>query len=275
MKHISEILPDVVMDLAVENFKFHDISSGIMGLDEVTDKWQEGDLIALASLPGIELSELALQFLWNAATNQHVPSLYFSIKRPDREIARILQVYKGCEELSLHPIFIDDTPKLSIDLIKERVEKALAEKNVQFVVIDSLSLIQGPLSLREDSQKELLYIVKELKLFAREKGIAIMVLVNVPIDGRENANSMRYWPYDVALSHAGNIDDVADKILILEAKNESRISSFQYGSGWPSEKRKLIVINNCRKVSEKFFLNRENDNLRFNNLAEKYNPSSF
>ena len=141
------------------------VPSGLLDLDEITSGFQDGDLIIVAGRPGMGKTSLALSMLRNAldykigvgmfslemSNSQLAMRLLCSEARVDSHFVRTgklppklwknLGISAG--ELERAPIFLDDTPALTVLELEQKARRLKAEKDVGLLVVDYLQLMQG------------------------------------------------------------------------------------------------------------------------------------
>lgn len=165
------------------------VPSGFRMLDTITSGWQKSDLIIVAARPGMGKTAFMLSLVRNAAINYKLPVAMFSLEMSSVQLTYRLvsaeaelendKIRKGLledyewqqlihktKELSDAPIFIDDTPSLSIFELKTKCRKLKMKHNIQLIVVDYLQLItsdQGGKSINNREQ-EIAYISRSLKV---------------------------------------------------------------------------------------------------------------
>lgn len=138
------------------------IPSGFSRLDRVTSGWQKSDLVIIAARPGMGKTAFIVSALRNAAVDFNLPVAIFSLEMASLQLVNRLisaeaeldseKIKKGnladfewqqlvhkTNRLSAAPIFIDDTPALSILELRAKCRRLKAEHNIQMIVIDSCS----------------------------------------------------------------------------------------------------------------------------------------
>ena len=174
------------------------VPSGLLDLDEITSGFQDGDLIIVAGRPGMGKTSLALSMLRNAALDYKIGVGMFSLEMSNSQLAmRLLcsearvdshfvrtgklppKLWKNlgisAGELEEAPIFLDDTPALTVLELRAKARRLKAEKDVGLIVVDYLQLMQGPKSI-ESRQQEISVISRSLKALAKELNIPIIAL---------------------------------------------------------------------------------------------------
>ncbi|MCD6223476.1 MAG: replicative DNA helicase [Deltaproteobacteria bacterium] len=208
------------------------IPSGFTDLDKHTGGFQKADLIIVAGRPSMGKTAFVLNVAINAAsTGQAVAvfSLEMSVKQL---VLRVLSSVSGVDGYHLRtgyikkgewdklanafsslenlPIYIDDTPMLSVLDVRARARKIKLEKNVSLIIIDYLQLIRG---MRMESRvQEITEISRSLKILAKELNIPVIAVsqLNRGVETRDNK-----MPILADLRESGAIEQDADVILFI------------------------------------------------------------
>jgi replicative DNA helicase len=202
-------------------------------IDAITGGFQCGDLIAIASLPGIDKLTFALNIAYNAS--EYCPVAFFCLNMPKEQvIIRLLSLESGIESSSLltrsiwnsqkealnhafekikkAQIVINDSSDLSditvVDICNSVRQSKFNNEKIGMVVIDSLDVIKASSNLSKN--KEFYRSVRNLKIFAREFNIPVIVLSSVKpeVDNRLNKR-----PFLSDLP--GRIDEIANLVFFL------------------------------------------------------------
>ena len=177
---------------------FNGVPSGFMALDRVTMGWQPSDLIIIAARPGMGKTSFALSMARNITIDYNKPVGYFSLKLSAQHLViRLLAAESGFDphdlcngqltpdqwkclktsSLEKAPLFIDDTPALSITEFRSKVERLKTQHNIQLIVIDYLQLMNlGCHDNKRNREQEVAAILCSLKAVAKEFDLPIIVL---------------------------------------------------------------------------------------------------
>lgn len=178
---------------------FNGVPSGFMALDRVTMGWQPSDLIIIAARPGMGKTSFALSIARNITIDYNKPVGYFSLKLSAQHLViRLLAAESGFDphdlcngqltpdqwkclktsSLEKAPLFIDDTPALSITEFRSKVERLKTQHNIQLIVIDYLQLMTlvGLDDNRKNRKQYFTAILCSLKAIAKEFNLPIIVL---------------------------------------------------------------------------------------------------
>ena len=190
-----------------EGLDISGISSGFKPLDELTGGWHGSDLILIAGRSSMGKTSLAVSMMVNIAIKQGIPAAIFSLESSKKRILhRILsnicdievqkisngdfneeeekRFSKGLKMLEDVPLFLDDTPGLSVEEFIEKGKKMISEDGVKIIMIDYIQLmtIHGiPFSSRPE---ELALVIRALKSFAMEYDVPIIALSQISRDSQ-------------------------------------------------------------------------------------------
>lgn len=210
------------------------ISSGFIDYDRKTAGFKPGTLTILAARPGMGKTALALNFLANAAIDHHVPSAFFSLEMTKEELGNRLlssrarisgdtmrrgdfkdgewnRVHKAMESINNSPIFVDETPAISITKLCAKARRLKTESSLGLIVIDYLQLMTGS-SYNPSREQEISEISRTLKGLSKELGIPIIALsqLNRGVEARTDKRPMLQ-----DLRESGAIEQDADVITFI------------------------------------------------------------
>jgi replicative DNA helicase len=236
-QHIQPILTQAIKNLEKMQSKKGSvvgIPSGIIDLDNVTAGFRKSDLIVIAGRLSMGKTALALSIARNAALESKVPTAIFSLEMSSDQLAQRLlssearidgqkartgrlqtarwkDVVIASGKLADAPLFIDDTPALSILDLRSRARRLKREENIGLLVVDYLQLMQGP-RRSENRQQEISYITQSLKALAKELDIPVIALSQLSraVESRTNKR-----PVLSDLRESGAIEQDADLVIFL------------------------------------------------------------
>ena len=236
---IKDVLIDAFTELEqLYNQKQHitGVPTGFIDLDYKTAGLHNSDLILIAARPAMGKSAFALNIATNAALKAKVPAVLFSLEMSKEQMVnRILcseamvdsnKVRTGkiddddwikladtMGDLSEAPIYIDDTPGISINEIRAKCRKLKLEKNIGLVVIDYLQLVQGSSKRAQGSrEKEISEISRSLKILAKEINVPVIALSQL---SRAPEQRPDHRPMLSDLRESGAIEQDADIVMFL------------------------------------------------------------
>ena len=177
---------------------FNGVPSGFMALDRVTMGWQPSDLIIIAARPSMGKTAFALSMTRNITIDYNKPVGYFSLEMSAQQLKmRLLAAESGLNfrnlcngqltpdqrkhletsPLTNAPLFVDDTPALSITEFRSKVKKIKTQHDIQLIVIDYLQLMPlGRHDNKRNHEQEIAAILCSLKAIAKEFNLPIIVL---------------------------------------------------------------------------------------------------
>lgn len=211
------------------------IPTGFADLDFKTSGLHNSDLILIAARPAMGKTAFVLNLAQYAAVHGNVPVAIFSLEMSKEQLVnRMLsseamvdagkmrtgkledndwqKVAKALGPLSEAPIFIDDTPGVSITEIRAKCRRLKLEHNLGLVVIDYLQLMQGSKSKSESRQQEISEISRSLKILAKEINVPVITLSQL---SRAPETRTDHRPILSDLRESGAIEQDADIVMFL------------------------------------------------------------
>ncbi|MBP3229066.1 MAG: replicative DNA helicase [Bacteroidaceae bacterium] len=214
------------------------ISSGFADLDKITNGWQNSDLIILAARPAMGKTAFALTMAKNMAVDLKVPVALFSLEMSNVQLVNRI-IVNVCEipgdkiksgnlapyewgqldhkitELYGAPLFIDDTPSLSVFELRTKARRLVREHGVRIIMIDYLQLMNASGMTYHSRQEEVSTISRSLKGLAKELNIPIIALsqLNRGVESREGEQGKR--PQLSDLRESGAIEQDADIVTFI------------------------------------------------------------
>ncbi len=233
-----DLFSNLFLELKQKSFQstIAGLSSGFYDLDSFTQGFQKSDLIIVAGRPSMGKTALCLNIALNVVKASKLPVLFFSLEMSKEQLAyRMLamdtlinpnrlrngNLYKddwiklntAIKNLSSLPLFIDDTPNVSVQDIRSKIKKIIFEhKDIGIIVIDYLQLMQNSKSRIENRVQELSQITRSLKNLAREFKVPIIALSQL---SRSVESRVTKRPILSDLRDSGSIEQDADLVLML------------------------------------------------------------
>ncbi|MBL8874234.1 MAG: replicative DNA helicase [Phycisphaerae bacterium] len=167
--------------------------------------------VALFSL---EMSKSAVtQRLISAKSGIPSQNLRGGHKLTDREYRKLLS---ACDELAKAPMFVDDTPNMTVLALRARARRLVAQHGVKAIMIDYLQLLTSPGAARESRQVEVSAISRNIKALARELNVPVICLsqLNRASEQREGNK-----PRMSDLRESGSIEQDADVVILLHRED--------------------------------------------------------
>ncbi len=210
------------------------IPSGFTELDKLTAGFQPSDLIIIAGRPSMGKTAFALNIAQHAAVEHGVPTAIFSLEMSKEQLAlrmlcseamvdahKVRTGFLGKEDwprlinaagnLSQAPIFIDDTPALTVLEMRAKARRLKSDQDIGLVIVDYLQLMQGRAG-SERREQEISEISRSLKAMAKELDVPVLALsqLNRKVEDRPNKR-----PQMSDLRESGAIEQDADVIAFI------------------------------------------------------------
>ena len=234
----AELLSNIFLDLKYKSLNpiLPGLASGFYDLDSITQGFQKSDLIIIAGRPSMGKTAICLNMAINILKLYKYPVLFFSLEMSKEQLAyRLLsneieitnarlkkgqldendwiKLNKVIKCFSNLPLFIDDTPNLSIQDIKLKTQRIFFEqKMIGLIIIDYLQLVENANTYSDNRVEELSKITRSLKNIAREFKVPIIALSQL---SRNVENRFNKRPILSDLKESGSIEQDADLVLML------------------------------------------------------------
>ena len=211
------------------------VPSGFTELDTMTAGLQPGDLIIVAGRPSMGKTAFCLNVVEQAAVHAQskAPTIVFSLEMSKEQLVQRMlcsvsrvdasrlrtghlgdsdwpKLTNGAGLLSESPIYIDDTPAISVLELRAKARRLKAEKDLGLIVVDYLQLMQGHNS--ESRQQEISEISRSLKALAKELSVPVVALSQL---NRSLENRTDKRPIMADLRESGAIEQDADVIMFV------------------------------------------------------------
>ena len=215
------------------------IPSGFATLDNITMGWQQGNLVIIGARPSMGKTAFALNMARNAAVNFDVPTAFFSLEMADIELSdRLIAAESGISSDKLRgrmkmdpedwtrlesaltklvkaPLFIDETPGITITEFTSKAKRLVREQGVQLIFVDYLQLMHGNSAQQQSyREQEVSAISNALKATAKELKVTIVALaqLNRNLMNRAGTNGR---PSLSDLRDSGSIEQDADMVIFV------------------------------------------------------------
>lgn len=243
-KHIEPVVNEAlrrISEASKNKDKMSGIPSGFNELDAVTSGWQKSDLVIIAARPAMGKTAFVLSMAKNMAVDYKIPCAIFSLEMSDVQLVNRLivnvtritgdkikngtlenheweQLNNKVNDLLQAPIYVDDTPQLSVLELKTKARRLVKEHGVQIIVIDYLQLMTAEGMNFYSREGEVSLISRSLKGLAKELDIPIIALaqVNRNNESRGSSNSVDgRKPQLSDLRESGAIEQDADMVCFI------------------------------------------------------------
>ena len=229
------------------------LESGFHQLDKMTSGWQNSDLIIIAARPAMGKTAFVLSMAKNIAVNNRVPVALFSLEMSNVQLVNRL-IVNVCEipgekiksgqlapyewgqldykikELYDAPLYVDDTPSLSVFELRTKARRLVREHDVKLIIIDYLQLMNASGMSFGSRQEEVSTISRSLKGLAKELNIPIIALsqLNRGVESREGVDGKR--PQLSDLRESGAIEQDADMVCFIHRPEYYKIYTDDRGN---------------------------------------------
>jgi replicative DNA helicase len=211
------------------------IRTGYRDLDNMTAGLQRSDLIILAARPAMGKTTLVTNLAYNVATIAREPVLFFSLEMSKEQLVdRMLADASGVDswnirtgnlsdedfsklseamgEMAEAPIFIDDTPGLSVLEMRTKARRAAHDQPLGLIIVDYLQLMQANSNHNGNRVQEVSEISRGLKLIARELNVPLIALSQL---SRSVESRTPPIPQLADLRESGSIEQDADIVSFI------------------------------------------------------------
>ncbi|MBQ8270429.1 MAG: replicative DNA helicase [Bacteroidaceae bacterium] len=265
------------------------LSTGFTDLDKITSGWQNTDLIILAARPAMGKTAFALSLVRNMAVDQGIPVGMFSLEMGNVQLVNRLicnvcqiiadkiksgrlekyewgQLDRKIVALENAPIYIDDTPQLSVFELRTKARRMVREHGVKMLFIDYLQLMTANVG-KGSRQEEISTISRSLKGLAKELNIPIMALsqLNRNLEGREGVEGKR--PQLSDLRESGAIEQDADIVLFVNRPEYFHI--YKDGDFDWRDKAEIIIAKHRNGATGDVRLTFRKEYARFMNMNDE------
>lgn len=225
------------------------VKSGLRMVDKLTNGWQKSDLIILAGRPGMGKTAAAVSMCLFPSLYQREAVAIFSLEMSKEQLTSRIQanvsksinvseivkkqlnlqqielLKKECEPLLTTPLYIDDTPNISLLELKGKARKLVRENGVKMIVIDYLQLMRSGSNIGNREQ-EIAEISRGLKGLAKELNIPIIALSQLSrvVESRSDKK-----PILSDLRESGQIEQDADMVIFCYRPEYYNITNYEVG----------------------------------------------
>ena len=212
------------------------VPSGFKDLDDLTAGFQQSDLVIVAARPSMGKTAFVLNIAQNAALDKNVPVAFFSLEMSKESLVQRLLTSEGRVDaqrlrkgklhddefvrlgraagmLSHAPIWIDDTPGISLLEMRSKARRLKTDNDIGMIVVDYLQLMTGPTN-QESRQQEISYISRSLKSLARELKVPVVALSQLS-RAPEQRTGENKRPQLSDLRESGAIEQDADLVMFI------------------------------------------------------------
>ena len=233
---LADLLPQALDEIEAisQGVGGEGVLTGFKDLDQLTNGLHPGNMIVLAARPAVGKSTLGLDIARHAAIKNGDAAVIFSLEMSRSEItmrmlsaeARVAlnnirsgalsdtewtQLAKCMGDISEAPLFIDDSPNLSLMEIRAKARRLKQRHNLKLIVIDYLQLMTAGKRV-ENRQQEVSEFSRNLKLLAKELEVPVIAISQLNRSPEQRADKK---PMLSDLRESGSIEQDADVVILL------------------------------------------------------------
>lgn len=236
--HLKEVVKDSIETIdRLYQKKAHvtGIPTGYIDFDRISAGLQPSDLIIVAGRPSMGKSALALGIAEYAGAIEKIPTAIFSLEMSKEQLAQRMlcaharvdahkvrtgylatsdwpRLTAAAGKLSEAPMFIDDTPAISVMELRAKARRLKAHHDIQLIILDYLQLMRGSSFSSESRQQEISEISRSLKALARELNVPIVAISQLSraVEARQD-----HRPQLSDLRESGAIEQDADVVVLI------------------------------------------------------------
>lgn len=272
------------------------VPSGFHELDKITSGWQRSDLVIIAARPAMGKTAFVLSMAKNIAVNYKKPVAMFSLEMSNVQLVNRL-IMNVCEiegdkikngkltksewsqlehkvnDLLGAPIYVDDTPSLSVFELRSKARKLVREHHVELIIIDYLQLMNASGMSFGSREQEVSIISRNLKQLAKELDIPIIALsqLNRGVEARTGVEGKQ--PQLSDLRESGAIEQDADMVCFIHRPeyyhlyNDEKTGKDLRGLG------QIIVAKHRNGATDSIWLRFRSKFAKFQNEDETFDDS--
>ncbi|MDR0582658.1 MAG: replicative DNA helicase [Prevotellaceae bacterium] len=240
-EHVGAVVAQAIKELEAAQLRddgLIGIASGYSAIDRITLGWQPADMVVVAARPSMGKTAFVLTMARNMSVDHKVPTAFFSLEMPSVQLVKRLMMnesgldsnkIRGGTKLLPHewtqietsvrslveaPLFIDDTPALSIFEFRSKARRLVLSHNIKIIIVDYLQLMTGPPETQKSiREQEVSAISRALKAIAKELNVPIIVLSQLNRSVETRGGNKR--PQLSDLRESGAIEQDADLVLFI------------------------------------------------------------
>ena len=277
------------------------IPSGFTELDKITSGWQKSDLVIIAARPAMGKTAFVLSMAKNIAVDFNIPVAIFSLEMSNVQLVNRL-IMNVCEiegnkirngrltkaewdklehsigVLETAPIYVDDTPGLSVFELQSKARKLVKEHKIQMIIIDYLQLMNANGMNFGSREQEVSIISRNLKGLAKELDIPVIALSQLSraVEKRDSSNSNvdGKKPLLSDLRESGAIEQDADMVCFIHRPEYYKL----YDDGNGKDLRglgQIIVAKHRNGATDEIWLRFIGKYTRFQNENDAFDDSLY
>lgn len=226
---------DRLDELHKDKSRLRGVPTGFQALDNLLAGLQPSDLVVLAARPSMGKSTLAMNIAHHVAVDQKQAVLVFSLEMSKEQLVdRLLAAEAGIDAWSIRtgnlsdqdferlgqamgslseaPIFIDDTPAMTVLEVRTKARREQHKRPLGLIVVDYLQLMSGTNRTSENRVQEISEISRGLKAIARELDVPVLALSQLSRSVEARSPQI---PQLADLRESGSIEQDADVVIFI------------------------------------------------------------
>ncbi len=240
------------------------VSTGFEKLDKLTSGWQPSDLIIIAARPGMGKTALTLSMARNIAVTKEIPVAFFFLEMSSVQlITRLISAETGLSseklrtgkladhewqqlnvkvtDLEKAPLYIDDTPSLSIFDLRAKARRLSSQHGIKLIIVDYLQLMTaGTNNKTGNREQEISTISRNLKALAKELDIPVIALSQLSRAVETRGGTKRPMLSD--LRESGAIEQDADIVSFIYRPEYYNIDEWDDEERTPSQGQAEFIV---------------------------------
>lgn len=285
-KHVLAKAMKAIEEASLKGGMMNGVPSGFTKLDSLTLGWQPSDLIIIAARPSMGKTAFVLSMARNIAIDYNMGIAFFSLEMSDMQLMMRLIVaesglmsqdvrsgrltqeqWSHLEEstrpLALAPLFIDDTPALSITEFRSKARRLKTQYDIKLIVIDYLQLMSaGSKDKSGNREQEVSTISRTLKAIAKELDVPIIALSQLNRSVETRGGTRR--PQLSDLRESGAIEQDADIVAFIHRPEYYQMLEDEEGNSTRGV-AEIIIAKHRNGATDTLKLRFRNDQARFVN----------
>ena len=240
------------------------VSTGFQKLDKLTSGWQPSDLIIIAARPGMGKTALTLSMARNIAITKEIPVAFFSLEMSSVQlITRLISAETGLSseklrtgkladhewqqlnvkvtDLEKAPLYIDDTPSLSIFDLRAKARRLASQNGIKLIIVDYLQLMTaGSSNKLGNREQEISSISRNLQALAKELDIPVIALSQLSRAVETRGGTKRPMLSD--LRESGAIEQDADIVSFIYRPEYYNIDEWDDNEHTPAQGQAELIV---------------------------------
>lgn len=290
---MSTLLKDAIGQIEIASSQSQEgytgVPSGLLELDRLTHGWQKSDLMIIAARPAMGKTAFVLSMARNMAIDFKKPVAIFSLEMSSVQlVSRLIsseteidfdklrkgnlerheweQLHSRIARLSEAPIFIDDSPQLSIFELRAKSRRLAQQHQIQCIIVDYLQLmtVGNDTKNKGTREQEIGHISRSLKALAKELNVPVIALAQLSRNVEARTDKR---PQLSDLRESGSIEQDADMVMFLHRPEYYNLMEDIAGNSTKG-KATLIVAKNRHGKTEDLEFRFRKEVGRFENLYD-------